>query len=77
VAWRGKLANLAMTEQSLSFDLLVGYENERELSGIVPVILDFAVQLENGIPLEVLGIVAAEDGRVSLKGVSLHRLSLP
>lgn len=77
VAWRGKLANLAMTEQSLSFDLLVGYENERELAGIVAVVLDFAVQLENGIPLEVLGIVAAADGRVSLKGVSLYRLSLP
>lgn len=75
VTWRGKLANLVVGEQSLAFDLLVGYEGEKELAGIVPVSLDFAVQLENGIALEVLGLVGAADGRLSLKGVSLHRLS--
>jgi hypothetical protein len=75
VVWRGKLANLAVGEKSISFDLLVGYENERELAGIVPVALDFAVQLENGIPLEVLGDVAFAEGLLSLRGISVHRLA--
>lgn len=74
VSWKGKLANLSVGEQSITFDFLVGYEKERELEGIVPVSLDFAVQLENGIPLEVLGLLASADGRIALRGISLHRL---
>ncbi len=75
VVWRGKLANLAVRETSITFDLLVGYEGEKELEGIVPVSLDFAVLLENGIALEVLGTVAAEGGKLALRGISIHRLS--
>jgi hypothetical protein len=77
VVWRGKLANLVVSESSIGFDMLVGYETERELKGVVPVTLDFAVQLENEAALEVLGIVTASSGRVSLAGISLHRLSSP
>ena len=36
VVWRGKLANLSMGERSISFDLLVGYESEKELAGHRP-----------------------------------------
>jgi hypothetical protein len=74
VNWKGKLANLSVGEQAISFDLLVGYEKEKELQGIVAVTLDFPIQLENGIPLEVLGLIASGDGRVVLRGVSIHRL---
>ena len=75
VSWKGKLANLSVGEKSITFDFLVGYEKERELEGIVPVSFDFPIQLENGIPLEVLGIIASADGRIALRGISLHRLS--
>lgn len=75
VVWRGKLANLVVGESQIAFDLLVGYESEKELAGIVPVTLDFAVILENGIALEVLGTVASESGGLSLRGISIHRLS--
>ncbi len=77
VGWRGKLANLSIGEQSLSFDLLVGYEAETELAGIVPVTLDFPVQVENGIALEVLGTVSAAGGSLALNGISIHRLASP
>jgi hypothetical protein len=77
VVWRGKLANLSLGEKSISFDLLVGYEAETELAGIVPVTLDFPVQLENGIALEVLGTVSAAASGLALRGISVHRLSSP
>jgi hypothetical protein len=77
VVWRGKIANLVVSESSLGFDMLVGYETERELKGVVPVTLDFAVQLENEVALEILGIVSASPGRLALAGISLHRLSSP
>jgi hypothetical protein len=74
VSWKGKVANLVLGDSSVSFDLLVGYESERELEGTVPVVLEFAADLEDGIGLEVLGRVAADANGVRLVGVSLHRL---
>jgi tetratricopeptide (TPR) repeat protein len=74
VIWSGKLANLAVGDDFIAFDLLVGYEHERELLGIVPVRLDFGVDLENGIAVEVLGKVRLTEEEFMLEGVSIHRL---
>jgi tetratricopeptide (TPR) repeat protein len=74
VVWKGKVANLSLGGEAITFDLLVGYESERELEGTVPVNLDFAADLEDGAGLEVLGRVVADGGRMMLAGVSLHRL---
>jgi hypothetical protein len=74
VVWKGKVANLALGAEAITFDLLVGYESERELEGTVPVTLDFAADLADGAGLEVLGRVVADGGRIRLAGVSLHRL---
>jgi tetratricopeptide (TPR) repeat protein len=74
VAWSGKLANLRIDEDSVRFDLLVGYEHERELLGIVPVRLAFGVELENGLAVEVLGRITLMEGGFRLEGKSIHRL---
>jgi hypothetical protein len=74
VAWKGKVANLLLGTDAITFDLLVGYEGERELEGTVPVRLDFAADLTDGTGLEVLGRVVADGDRILLAGVSLHRL---
>jgi hypothetical protein len=75
VRWKGKIANLKQGKDAITFDLLVGYDKEKELEGIVPVSLQFAVPLENGGALEVLGQVAAQNGRLSLLGIAIHRLT--
>jgi hypothetical protein len=77
VLWRGKVANLAAGKDEVRFDLLVGYEQERELQGIVPVVLRFAADLQNGVPLEVLAQVTAVGGILRLEGIALHRIALP
>ena len=77
VSWRGKVANLRIGKAAISFDLLVGYEQEKELQGIVPVGLPFAAQLSNGDPLELLATVVVNSGTLSLRGISLHRLVSP
>jgi hypothetical protein len=74
VSWKGKVANLEIGTEAITFDLLVGYESERELEGTVPVRLDFPAVLENGEGLEVLGRIIADGDRFLLAGVSLHRL---
>jgi hypothetical protein len=74
VAWAGKVANLQVTPEAITFDLLVGYQQDRELEGIVAVHLGFAAEIDNGIGMEVLGRVVVEGGRIRLEGISLHRL---
>ncbi len=77
VRWKGKIANLVTRTTSITFDLLVGYDQEKELQGIVPVTLSFATDLTNGIALEVLGQVVAAGRAVSLDGIAVHRLASP
>lgn len=74
VVWTGKAANVQTGPEKIVFDLLVGYASEQELQGVVPVTLGFAVELENGYGVEVLGKVVAAEGELSLTAVSLHRL---
>lgn len=74
VSWKGKVANLSIGDEAIEFDLLVGYESERELEGTVAISLDFAADLQDGAGLEVLGRVVADGGRLRIAGVSLHRL---
>jgi hypothetical protein len=74
VRWKGKLANLKAGKDAMSFDLLVGYDQEKELEGIVPVALPFAAQMENGAAFEVLGKVVAQGDNLSLLGIAVHRL---
>jgi hypothetical protein len=74
VVWRGKVANLAVGGEALSFDLLVGYESQRQLHGVVPVTAAFAAELSDGDAVEVLGRVGLPSGKLALQAVSLHRL---
>ena len=89
VVWAGKAANVNITEEKITFDLLVGYQYEKELQGFVPVTLDFAVNLESGFAVEILGQVVSSDtlgrvvssdpkGRVSVeeKAISLIGISI-
>jgi tetratricopeptide (TPR) repeat protein len=75
VDWKGKVANLTIGAEAITFDLLVGYEGERQLEGTVPVALDFPADIADGAGLEVLGRVIAASSGVRLAGVSLHRLA--
>jgi hypothetical protein len=74
VVWRGKVANLKVAKESLSFDLLIGYEQEKQLEGIVPVTVPFAADLVDGAGLEVLGQVVVLGNSPGLVAGSLHRL---
>jgi len=74
VVWRGKVANLAIASDAISFDLLVGYESQQQLQGVVPVAAAFAAELSDGDAVEVLGRVGLASGKLALEAVSLHRL---
>ncbi|MBA7639744.1 hypothetical protein ES703_47404 [subsurface metagenome] len=73
VVWAGKAANVQIGGAAITFDLLVGYQQEEELLGIVPVVLDFAADLENGDAVEILGKIRFKETLV-LGGISIHKL---
>ncbi len=73
VKWKGRLSNLVTTDTYISFDLLVGYEKEKVLQGIVPVKLDFAVRLDPSLAIEVLGKLHIEKTKIFLSGISVHQ----
>lgn len=74
VVWRGKVANLEIAAAALSFDLLVGYESQQQLQGVLRVRSAFAAELADGDAVEVLGRVDLASGKLALEAVSLHRL---
>ncbi len=74
VRWRGKLVNLLTGSKQIQFDFLVGYHDEQELEGIVPVTMDFAATLLNGDNLELLGQVKYLEESLSLRVISIHKI---
>ncbi|MCF7915845.1 MAG: hypothetical protein K9L66_11820 [Spirochaetaceae bacterium] len=72
VIWRGKVSNLIIGSDLIQFDLLVGYENEKTLEGIVPVHMDFAGKVNPAHPIEVLGRIRIENDAILLDAVSIH-----
>ncbi len=76
VRWRGRIANIAIGEEAILFDFLVGYETRQVLEGIVPAQLRFAVLLENDQPIELIGRVHARaEEAIALEITSIRVLS--
>jgi tetratricopeptide (TPR) repeat protein len=78
VIWRGMATNLAVEQNSTSFDFLVGYDTRTKLEGLVPTAFDFSVAVNPEKPLEILGkIVPSQDGAaILLEGAAIHQIGI-
>ncbi len=77
VDWKGMVSNLRITTKEISFDFLVGYNEQKVLEGIVPVTLDFAANIRTAMPLELLAQVKTSGDHIVLRGISVHQLMPP
>ncbi|MCA1754828.1 MAG: hypothetical protein LC641_09075 [Spirochaeta sp.] len=75
VRWKGRVTNVDIGTERISFDFLVGYHDERVLEGIVPVTLPFAAALEGAMPIELIAKLETNDTIEGLVGVSLRRIA--
>jgi hypothetical protein len=76
VRWSGRVANVSIGKEQITFDLLVGYQTGRVLQGVVPVAVGFAVSIEDGNGYEVLGRVRIPDsGDMALDAVSIRPIA--
>ncbi len=75
VRWMGRVSNLQVGEEGMSFDFLVGYHTSEVVEGIVPTVTSFQTRITTALAVEVLGQVQIdEEGRLSLRGVSLRNV---
>ena len=71
VRWRGRPSNVDIGDDRIVFDFLVGYEDGRELDGVVPTEFDFAVRIDSSYAIEIIARVRRVDGdEIALQGVS-------
>jgi tetratricopeptide (TPR) repeat protein len=75
VIWKGMAANITADANTTSFDLLIGYENRSNITGIVRALCPFAANLSSESPLELLGRIVPDSGgrTFNLEGVTLHQ----
>ncbi len=75
VRWRGRASNIDISDDRILFDFLVGYEDGRQLDGIVPARFDFAVRVDSRYAIELLARVErVDDDSIQLRGVSARIL---
>jgi tetratricopeptide (TPR) repeat protein len=75
VIWQGMAPNIAISDNTTTFDFLVGYDTRRTLEGIIPVTFSHAVSINPERPLEVLGriVPAGSEGPIQLVGIAVHQ----
>jgi len=79
VIWRGMASNLNIQHNFTSFDLLIGYYDERRIvEGMVHVNYDFAIPINPEFPVEILGRVIPVQGErvIMIQGVSINQAGL-
>jgi len=75
VIWKGMATNVEVTDDYTTFDFLVGYDTRTTLEGIVPVVFDRPVALNNERPLEILGKIEPTNtpSGFRLFGAAIHQ----
>lgn len=75
VDWSGRAANIVPGDNSLSCDLLVGYEDGKNLLGTIPLRFDFLPHPEINAEksVRVLGRLSSENGKVFLNVSSVYQ----
>ena len=78
IIWRGMASNLDAQMNWTSFDLLVGYYDERRIvEGIVRVDYAFAIPVTPEFPVEILGrVVPVSQGSIRIQGVSINQAGM-
>ncbi len=73
IHWKGRLSNLVVGENLISFDFLVGYDNKKILEGIIPVTLNFGARINSDFSIEVLGKIVENNNIFEIEAVSVHQ----
>jgi len=78
VIWQGRAANVIITDNETTFDLLIDYNPDKNITvikGMPIVMFNHAIPVNTGRQLEVLGRImpSGSDGRINLEGIAIHQ----
>lgn len=75
VDWSGRIANIEKTENTMKFTLLVGYEDQKNVTGTVEVRLGYIPhpELDGSKPVRILAKVMLDGDKIYLKGKSVYQ----
>jgi len=74
VLWTGKVTNVSIGSDKITLDFLVGYENETVLQGIIFTEIPFETSINQTVPIEILGQIHNNNGRIILIANSVRPL---
>ena len=74
VLWQGKVDNLVITDEYIYFNFLIGYHDDKELLGTMPVYFDFEINIKNLDNIELLAKIIFKNNSLVLNGISYHKL---
>jgi tetratricopeptide (TPR) repeat protein len=77
VIWQGRAANVSVTDNATTFDLLIDYDPENKttiMRGTAFVVFGHAMPVSTGKQLEVLGSIGLDkENRIILEGIAIHQ----
>ena len=75
VKWKGKVSNLHVGATAITFEFLVGYQDEKVLEGTVPVTMNFAADIRDAQSLEIIAKVIPQGSHTfALEATSIRPL---
>lgn len=73
VEWSGRITNVEETALEYHCDFLAGYDELKEVEGIIPLVFDQPVTINTVQPLTILAKIGIQDGKLFLKGNSIFQ----
>lgn len=74
VLWRGRVSNLSITDDRITFLFLVGFEDETFLEGSLETRVEFNVKIDRELPVEVMGRLKREEGVLYLQADTIRHI---
>lgn len=74
VLWSGRVSNLKVLDDRIEFLFLVGFEKETSLEGIIPAHVDYAVDVDPEMAVEILGRLEWVDRKLGLKVETIRHI---
>ena len=73
VLWSGRVSNITVTDTITRCSLLIGYEDMKNIEGIVPLQLPSSILIDPEKPVSVLAKIIFPDGKLALQGKSVYQ----
>ena len=73
VVWSGRVSNVEKTETTYNCEFLVGYDDMKNVDGIVPCSIPMPISIDVENPVQILGKLTVKNNKLFLQGKSVYQ----